>query len=171
MININELSTPNYVQDAADAYLSSADANAYFSTKMYTRFWDNASEDLRRKACVEATRILDRLAYIGIKSDPAQIHQWPRKIYLDNQTFKDLGIPQGFLDANCEIILALLSGVDPQKEFENLRKHQETFLSVKVSYDSSIIPEHITAGVPSFTAWQLIRQYLKSATEFKINRV
>ena len=82
----------------SNCYLSLEEAKSYFSTRLNSSEWDNASEDVQEKALIMATSTLDTLNFSGRKwkegaldSEDYQALQWPR--YPD---FKDpymLGIP------------------------------------------------------------------------------
>lgn len=149
------------------ALISTSDANDYFTTKLHVKFWTNASEDNRQRSLYEATRIINRLSYIGTKADSSQEHEFPRTIDCLTQT----EVPQDILDACCEIAYALLSGIDVQKEYEKIQMHSKTFQSIQTTYDRQSIPRHIVSGVPSLTAWTLLLPYLKDSQEIRINRV
>lgn len=144
-------------------YLTSEEAQEYFDGRLNTEVWEDATEENKEKALTMATRILNRLNYLGDKTDSAQENQFPR--------FADSVIPQNILDACCEIALALLDGVDPELEYENLLMVQQSFDVVKTTYDRSMVQEHIIAGVPSIVAWRLIRPYLRDFKTIDLSRV
>jgi hypothetical protein len=115
------------------------------------------------KALTHATRILERLNYKGAKTDTLQSYQFPRS--------PDTEIPQDMQDACCELALSLLDGVDPDLEFENLRLTQQSMASAKSTYDRSTVVEHIAAGVPSISAWRLLKPYLEDTNSVNLVRV
>ncbi len=50
----------------------------YFGTRLRTQVWDCADKDDRVKALHEATRLIDRLYFVGKKADPNQALEFPR---------------------------------------------------------------------------------------------
>lgn len=163
---------------AIDAYISTSDADIYFSTKLHAKAWNRASESDRVKSAIEATRIIDRLVYAGCKADSAQQHEFPRKALIEKLHPKcppeyviDTEVPTAIRQACCEIMLELLDGVDPQKEYNALSITSTGMNGVRDTYNRFSLPEHIVAGIPSIVAWQLIKPYLRAAREVKLSRV
>jgi hypothetical protein len=144
-------------------YLTIAEAQTYFDGRLNTEVWDDATEDDQTKSLTMATKTLDRLNYLGTKTDANQDNQFPR--------FQDATIPQDIKDACAEIALAFLDGVDPELEYESLLMMQQTFDVVKTTYDRTMVQEHIIAGVPSIVAWRLIKPYLRDNRSIDLSRV
>lgn len=145
-----------------EMYQTTSDLDSYFAGRLHTRAWDDANETDRRKASIEATRIIDRLAY----------KDCPDSANTDGNKFPFLGeeIPRQVLDAHAEITYSLLDGVEPDKEYEKLTVSSERIGSVGSTYSPSI-PEHTVAGIPSIAAWRLLKPYLRAAQEIKLRRV
>lgn len=147
-------------------YASVSQAQDYFDDRLNTSAWDAhtlSGDDSQEKALKQATRIIDRLNYIGSKVDEAQEHQFPRG--------DDTVVPDDIINACAEIALALLDGVDPEIEMENLNMTSEAYGQVKVSYDRTQPAEHILAGVPSATAWRFLKPYLRDHRNVVLSRV
>jgi hypothetical protein len=133
-------------------YATEAEGDTYFTTRLSTTAWDDASTADRTAALTMATEIIDRLNFVGSKYDADQVNQFPRGT--------DTTVPSDIQKACLEISLALLDGVNPDLEFENLFMTQQGYGGVKSSYDRNIKQAHILAGVPSFVAWTYLRPYL-----------
>jgi hypothetical protein len=123
-----------------------------------------ASETLITAACGQATDIVNRLNYWGspLTSEVGD-NAFPR----DWETI----VSQEILDAVCLIALALIDGLDPDEDIDGLRQSSTRFEQVSVSYSDSVVPQHLYAGVPSGTAWQLLAPYLAGVESVNINRV
>lgn len=144
-------------------YCTTVEAQAYFDTRLHTDAWDEASDTDRNKAIGQSTRIIDQLNYVGCKTDDAQENQFPRG--------GDTDVPQAVKNACAEISLALLDGVDPELEAENMRLLSQGYANVKSTFDSQIMEPHKIAGVPSRTAWTYLVPYLRSPRDLEMVRV
>ena len=145
------------------SYLTIIEAQTYFNTRLHTQPWDYAIDDEKTKALAMASKIIDRLNYEGEKTDEAQVNQFPRDA--------DIAVPQDIMDATTEIALSLLDGVDPELEFENLAMITQQYGTIKSTYDRSINQEYKMAGVPSMTAWRMLKPYLRDSQGIDLNRV
>lgn len=145
------------------AYATRTEAQAYFDERLNVDAWDDASSADQTKALAQATKIIDQLNYRGEKYDEDQENQFPRG--------DDIEVPQDIKDACSEIALALLDGVDPELEFENLKMTSQGYANVRSTYDAIAVPEHFLAGVPSVTAWRYLKPYLKDASAIDMSRV
>lgn len=148
------------------AYISVEDAQDYFDERLNTSAWDDHSvsgDNSQEKALKQATRIINRLNFIGDKTDSAQENQFPRG--------GDTEIPSDIEIACCEIAIALLDGVDPEIELENLNMKTSAYGQTKVDYDRTNPAEHIIAGVPSATAWRYLKPYLRDSRLVAVTRV
>ena len=138
------------------------EAAAYFATRLNTDAWGDASMVNRSKAIAQASRIIDNLSFLGTREDSTQEHAFPRT---------GIGTPTPVKYACAELALALLDGVDPDLEFENLLTSNFSFAEARASYDRRNLPQHIIAGVVSLTAWNFLRPYLRDPQEVTLNRV
>lgn len=145
-------------------YATIAEAQAYFDNRLNTEAWDDATDANKNKALGMATvTIIDRLNFRGEKTDPDQELQFPRG--------DDTVVPQDIKNACAEIALALLDGVDPELEFDNLRMKSQAYGVVRSTYDSDRAPEHYVAGVPSSIAWRFLKPYLRNVFTVNLDRV
>jgi len=145
------------------AYATITEGDTYFSEVLNADAWDDATSANKTKGLAQATKMIDRLNFKGEKTDDDQDNQFPRDA--------DTEVPQDIKDACCEIALALLDGVDPELEFENLRMVSQGYANVRSTYNSEIPAEHINAGIPSVTAWRYLKPYLRDMQAVDLSRV
>lgn len=144
------------------SYATEVEAQAYFDCRIGSEPWDDATPNERNKALAHATKIIDRLNFNGCKAVSAQENQFPRGT--------DTVVPQDIKDASAEIALALLDGVDPQLEYENLFMTSQGYGGIRSTFDRSIKQPHLLSGVPSSTAWNFLKPYLRDPLEIRIHR-
>jgi hypothetical protein len=154
-------STSLYLTHAADVankktfpfYGTWEDAHNYFY--MHPKFdcWDDIDRQNQIRFLVQATRIVDRLNFVGQKADEDQDLQFPRT--------GGTSVPIQIMQATYEIALRLIEGYDPDMEVDNLQKKSQGYAGTKTDYDRSYVPDYIKAGVPSSTAWNLLLPYLR----------
>jgi hypothetical protein len=137
-------------------------ASLYFESRLHTTAWDEASPEDRSKALSMATRHIDRLSFTGCKTDEDQANEFPRD---DEVTPEDIRI------ACCEEALAILDGVDVDRELENAGVISEGFSGVRTTYDRTSVPEHIGNGIASASAWRYLKPYLRDSKSLTISRV
>lgn len=146
------------------AYATEAEAQTYLDTyKIFYRAWTDSSSTDHVKALNQATYIIDRLNFVGEKADEDQALQFPRGT--------DTEIPDDIKNACTEIALALLDGINPELEFENLRMIAQGYGNVRSTHDPTLLPEHQVAGVPSLVAWQLLKPYLHDNRRIDLKRI
>jgi len=144
-------------------YATTVEAQAYFDNRLNTDPWDNAIDAEKTKALAMSTSIIDRLNFRGEKADAGQELQFPRG--------EDTTVPQDVKNACAEVTLALLDGVDPEMEFENLRMKSMVYGVIRSTYDGERAPEHTVAGIPSSIAWRFLKPYLRNAQTVDLHRV
>ena len=145
------------------SYITIAEGQAYMDNRLHVRAWDCTSADEQRRAITMATEIIDRLNYLGCKAVDTQVNQFPR---LD-----DTVVPQDVKNATSEVALALLDGVDPELEYENLQLRSQGMGSARSAFDKTPPPPHLVAGIPSVTAWRYLKPYLRDPNELDIYRI
>ena len=150
-----------------DSYVDLIYADAYFLKKLHKSAWDEAFDYQRSAALFEAAIRIDRLNFRGAKTDSGQTLEWPRI----NTRFDDDEIPNDIKIANCEIAYALLDGVDPDLEHENLAAVAEGASSMRTTYSRMLVPEHFSAGIPSHLAWLHLKPHLADVRRIKLRRV
>jgi len=145
------------------AYMTVEEANTYMETyRLITSAWDAASATDHAKALAIATRMIDQLAFDGEKNDADQEQQFPRG--------SDTSVPTEVKEACAECAYSLLDGVDIELEYDNIRANTMGFANVRSSQNSSMVPEHKVAGIPSFIAWLLLKPYLRTGGSVSLMR-
>jgi hypothetical protein len=158
-------------------YGSITKANAYFLTRLHSEAWEMENATNQTKALYTATRIIDRLNYKGNKRSVylavLAAGGWDQLALLDIQVAEaaqelefprdtDTTVPVDIETACFEISLALLDGVDPDIELENLGVTNQSYSGVKTSYNRDQQPiEHLLHGIPSAMAWRILKPFLR----------
>lgn len=162
-------------------------ADSYFATRLHTDAWDNATVSDRSKSLYSATRIIDRLNYKGYKSTTYAVvsaYTWPDEPTqeelraaeasqeLEFPRDADTVVPDDIKVACYEIALALLDGVDPDTELENLGVLSQGYSGIRTTFNRDQQPiEHLLHGIPSATAWRILRPFLRDGRAIKLSRV
>lgn len=105
------MATPTLVETAgsatANTYASLIEAGEYFDTQLYrSDFVDPVDDDIRNRALLMATRILDeQMDWYGFKNDDQQALRWPRQGVVDRDGYDvdSLTIPQEVKNATAEL--------------------------------------------------------------------
>ena len=63
---------------SANSYVTLAEADAYFATRLYATDFTSLSDDDRSRALIMATERIDQELYYGVKTDGNQALKWPR---------------------------------------------------------------------------------------------
>ena len=168
----------------ASHYGSLANAVTYFGTRLHTSAWDDASNTDRTKALYMATRYIDRLNYKGQKAavyaliladaeaTAAEIRVAEASQELEFPRDTDTTIPVDIETACYEIVLALLDGVDPDTELENLGVSTYSYAGVRTAYNRDQQPiEHLIHGIPSALAWRYLKPFLRDGRDYALVRV
>jgi len=143
-------------------YLTIADANAYFDDRLNSEDWDYAELEDRRKSLAMAGRLIDRLNYLGDKTDDSQEHEFPRG--------GDTSTPTEITWACCEIAIKILDGMDSDMEVDALGRTKAEFTSIKNTYNANIVREHKALGMLSSLAWDYLRPYLRDVNSLALVR-
>lgn len=170
------------------------EADEYFSCKLHETAWSQSDPNDREPALIEATRIIDSLSFKGYKnavyvyrlanpdiakcadegdSDSlALIRAEEASQELEFPRGADTTVPEKIQWACFEIAYALLDGVDPELELENMSMNDHGIGSVRASFNRNQKPlEHFMNGVPSATAWKYIRPFLRDDKSIRFARV
>jgi hypothetical protein len=134
-------------------YGTLAGADAYHGSMLRGQRWTYADQIRKRQALNEATMRIDTLNFVGEKYDASQPLQFPRGT--------DTLVPVAIERACYELANALLKGVDPDTERDNLTAVVQAYGGLRSEFDRASVPAHFAAGIPSFTAWQLLLPYLE----------
>jgi hypothetical protein len=168
-------------------YGSLANANSYFLTRLHTDAWDNESVGNQTKSLYMATRIIDRLNYKGYKhavylvleaaASYEDVEYADRRVAEASQELEfprdaDTVVLADIETACFEIALALLDGVDPDIELENLGTASQGYAGVRTAYNRDQQPiEHILHGIPSAMAWRILKPFLRDGRAVTTARV
>ena len=147
----------------SDQYTTIIEGNAIAERYLHIAPWEIANTTNRNKGLKQATIIIDRLNIQGEKTDENQDLQFPRD--------SDTEVPNDVKHACWLIALALLDGVDPDLEFENLQMVTQGYANVRSTYDRDLPAVHLLAGVPSIAAWRLLKPFLRDRNEISLLRV
>jgi hypothetical protein len=167
-----------------DIYGTVSDAEDYFAVRLHEQAWSDASPSDKSAALLRATKIIDRLNFKGYKSTvysllqstdcPAQtdINSANAAQALEFPRDTDSTVPEEIELACYEIAYALLDGIDPELELENLSVSSQGYASARTTYDRGRNPlEHLNAGIPSAYAWSFLKPFLRDAGGIKLSRV
>jgi len=165
-------------------YGTLAAATIYFGTRLHTTAWDYASATDQQKALYMSTRYVDRLNYKGNKATvytlllanekatAAEIRVAEASQELEFPRGTDTSVPTDIEIACYEIALALLDGVDPDIELENLGVLTYSYAGVKTAYNRDQQPiEHLIHGIPSPLAWRYLKPFLRDGCGYRLARL
>ncbi len=158
-------------RDPLPAYDTYDNANDYFAEKLYTQSWDESTNVQKTKALTEATQRIERLRFSGFPVEDDQTLEFPRYYNLEEGPEGDEEVPDDILIATYEIAHALLDGVDPDFEFENLSVTSSAYGSTRNVRSENMTAEHVAAGIPSASAWRYLLPLLASAQSVRLRRV
>lgn len=144
-------------------YASVTEVNTILSTMLHTQAWDEASSVDRAKAISISTQAFELLNFSGFKTRCDQPLQFPRNC--------NTVIPGQIKRAIALNALALLSGVEPDREVEKIGVLSRGFSSVKTSYSPWRAPIFFLNGIASPSAWNLLQPYLADNQAVKTERV
>lgn len=68
-----------------NSYTTVDEADAYFEDRLDVSDWESASESLKEKAIVTASRWIDSFAFKGYATSDSQFLAWPRKGYFEDK--------------------------------------------------------------------------------------
>lgn len=144
------------------SYISVADADTYFGTRLFNSVWLDATTDEKTRALATAERYIDRLNFTGSKTTDSQSAEFPRNGGTD--------VPLDIQYATCEIAYNLLDGRDPEFESEHAHVSVSNLSTVRATKDTENVPVHILHNIPSGLAWSYLRPYLVDTQTLQIQR-
>lgn len=119
----------------ANAYLTRAEADAYFESRLYATTWTGATGGNKDIAIVWATRLLDRsIDWHGYVRSHDQALRWPRAYAfdLDGVMIQSDIIPKKVKEATAELAMWLLKS---DRTAETGREGIRSFSAGKVSFE------------------------------------
>lgn len=165
-------------------YGTLCDANEYFENRLHEAAWFGSPDADRPKALLRATQTIDALNYKGnkhtvwklLEEDPdatnAEIRAAEAEQILEFPRGVDTVEPSTIDIACYECAYALLDGIDPDAELEQLAVVSQGVASLRTTYNRSQQPiEHLLHGIPSATAWRYIKPFLRDGYQVKLSRV
>lgn len=168
---------------SSTAYLTPEEAQEYFDQTLNNVAWEAATIQQQTAALLDATKIIDRLRYSGVKLSDYQTSVLgqavsPQPLEFPRVSIQPLDVvnnppttPEGVLIACCLIAQALLDGVDPEIELQNIGTITQSYSTLRENYDPVVIREAFRAGVPSVQAWNYLVEYLDPSRGIKLRRV
>ena len=101
----------------ANAYISLADADIYFTDRLNTT-WEDADEDVKQSAIIQATDYIDqRFRFIGQQRNLSLRTQWPRINAIDINDNVRSDVPFEVVEATAEYaLIALDQALNPAPE-------------------------------------------------------
>lgn len=161
------------LRSCVNPYGTVAGGDFYFENKLNSLSWLSASAEEKFQAIFEATQAIDKLSFIGVKTNSDQKRQFPRKNIKtrDVALVEDTTVPDDIVFACYELALRLLDGVDIDMESENLASNRRRYDSVETYYDRRFPPVHVASGIPSIKAWHFLLPYLRDNSEIVLSRV
>lgn len=151
------------------AYDTATNADIYFATRLHVLAWTESNLADKNKALTEASARIDRLRFKGNKVDSGQDLAFPR--YYGDDPDGTETVPDNIKIACYECAYALLDGVDPELELENLAVSSQGVSSVRNTYARGEVPEHFAAGIPSAFAWRYLKPYIVRGNIVRLCRV
>jgi len=136
-----------------DSYISLADAESYFETRLHAGNRNEATDTDKEKALKHATRMIDDLfAWPGELTDEDQVLDWPRSDVVDSEG-RDIAsdaIPVPIENGTCEQALYLLGAIDPTTEPDLIKQgfSKAKLGPMEVETDKTMIPDQIGPAVP-----------------------
>jgi hypothetical protein len=101
-----------------NAYLDESEIDEYAAAAIGDNAdaWRDAEDDVKARAAVSATRLIDRLTWLGAKTASDQTNEFPRTslTYADGSAVPSDTVPQRLLDADAELAMALVNDADVQ---------------------------------------------------------
>jgi len=150
-------------EELGSSYITVAEFQTYIYNRVTGNVVDAATDREIEAASIQASASIDQLNIVGEKLVDTQTSQFPRT--------GQSAVPQEVKDACCDIVIALLDGVDPEMEYENMYQISQGYANVRSTYDRKFPPIHVVAGIASITAWRKLLPYLVSRSVIRMSRV
>lgn len=153
-----------------NSYISLADADDYFKTRLNSDTWTNATDEDKKKALITATKHIDYYNFIGRKENADQPLEFPRTYFHDitpfyqyDQEITDGEKPDELLDATCEEAIALLAQNTAIDEKQQQGIESESIGDTSRSYNSDVVKSKQRGrGLVSSEAKALLRGHIES---------
>ncbi len=144
------------------------DAETYFANRLHIDAWADETDANKTIALNEAQNRIDLLSFTGEEVTEGAV--FPR--YYGDESDGTETIPDNIKRACYECAFALIDGVDPEFEQENLGVASEAYSLIRINYARTQgVLKHFASGIPSAYAWRFLQQYLKTPGKVSIHRV
>ncbi len=140
----------------ANSYITLADAETYFETRLHKSSWDDETDDNKTIALIWATRLLDDyFIWDGFKVSTGQALMWPRSNIFDieGNSVSSGSIPTFLANATAEYAMFLL---DEDKSIEDGTKG---FSRITLSGLDIYIDKNDRKGVIPQSVYAMVRNY------------
>ena len=163
-------------------YVTPAEADDYLAQKLNASSWQAAPPANKQASLIEATKIINRLNFVGHKTvtyhalqqglSKTELRAVDRQQALAFPRNGDTDIPEDIKAACCECAFALINGIQPDQEQWSIATVSESVgpLSIRSTYDRTRVAEWVIAGVPSPTAWALLKPFMRDPLACSIVR-
>lgn len=172
-------------------YGTLSEADTYFDERLHSDTWSDSTPSDKEKAMNAARISIDNLNFKGVKAPvydvmydsdgdlytgsdaptEAEIIAAGKTQALEFPRGTDTSVPDQIKQAQWEVAIMLLDGVDPDSEYETLRIMRQGYSSVSTTYNSSDVnSEHVAYGIVSPTAWRLLYPFLNFDGSISISR-
>ena len=141
------------------------EADVFYNTLTATRsaVWTASTAVVKRRAIIEATRAIDRLAFKGAKSSSTQPLEFPRA---SGTT------PVQIEEAAYLLAIKYVPAHDADDDYSRVGVNAEKYHDVSRDYfENSRNITHIASGIPSIEAWRLLMPFLRSPRTIKSIRI
>lgn len=95
-------------------YGNLVDAELYLAARIGSDIWDTKDNNVKNRALITATRLLDRQIWQGTKTVDSQLLDWPRIGVVDAEgiAVDDATVPQDIVDGSFEFALMLINNTE-----------------------------------------------------------
>ena len=142
----------------SNSYVTLVEANNYFDTRLHSLKWNEATDEDKTKALLQATKRLEREKYFGDRKSSSQKLSFPRVGlgYIDSILLDNI-IPEQLKDAQCELAIFMLSNDITQKEVNTG--------SIKRTTMGDMSVEYLTDQTPSVSSFNELPEYIETLLE------
>lgn len=147
------------------AYGTQDESDEYFAAAAHAQAWrDEDDADVKGRALVTATRMLDRQKWQGEKTDPDQDGAWPRTGVAEDEPVNDEGVPLKVVHATFELALVLLNDPEAIQVTQNSSQKVSSLSagSVSISYFRGAEGEPLRFPLP---VMELIGDWLGASSD------
>lgn len=144
---------------SANSFISLEEAETFFSTRPHSADWDGLDDTAKESVLVMATRLLDGLRWVGVKSTDSAL-RWPRSYVrdLDDEPLSCTTIPLFLARATAELAMYLADD-DTTRSVESGEFSKVEVGPLKVGFNADVPTD--TSAIPRGVR-SIISPYLKT---------